>query len=110
MNINSVLNITCSMAKNKESLPVDCNLLTELLSNKYQLQQDAVRNEKDPEKQNTLKMAMPALWLSCSPATSKATWRAHRSRPRPPRKTASPRPARTTRAPSNSRDARCEAL
>lgn len=65
MNINSVLNITCSMAKNKESLPVDCNLLNELLSNNYQVQQDAVRNEKDPEKQNALKMAMPALWSSC---------------------------------------------
>lgn len=65
MNFNSVLNITCSKAINKESLPVDCNLLEELLSNKHEQQQNVVRNETDPDKQNTLKMAMPALWPSC---------------------------------------------
>lgn len=65
MNFNSVLNITCSKAINKESLPVDCNLLEELLSNKHEQQQNLVRNETDPDKQNTLKMAMPALWPCC---------------------------------------------
>ena len=65
MKTQSVLNITCSKAINKESLPVDCNLLEELFSNKYEQQQKALRNETDPDKQNTLKMAMPALWPSC---------------------------------------------
>ena len=43
MTIESVLNVTCSKALNKESLPVDCNLLDELMSDKYQLQQNEVR-------------------------------------------------------------------
>lgn len=65
MKIESVLNVTCSKAINKEGVPADCNLLDELLSNKYQQQQDAVRNESDPVKQNELKIKMPALWPSC---------------------------------------------
>lgn len=61
MAINSVLNITCSKANNKESMPVDCNLLDELKSNQYEQQQQEVRNERDPVKQDLLKMKMPVL-------------------------------------------------
>jgi hypothetical protein len=61
MTIESVLNVTCSKALNKESLPVDCNLLDELMSDKYQLQQNEVRTESDPVRQNELKMKMPVL-------------------------------------------------
>ena len=62
--VNSVLNITCSMAVNKNSPPVDSNLLEELRSNKYQQQQDAVRAVSDPKKQGDLKNKMPVL-LPC---------------------------------------------
>ena len=65
MKIESVLNVNCSRAINKEGVPVDCILLDELLSNKYQQQQNQVRNESDPVKQNQLKIKMPALWPSC---------------------------------------------
>lgn len=61
MTIESVLNVTCSKALNKESLPVDCNLLNELMSDKYQQQQNEVRTESDPVRQNELKMKMPVL-------------------------------------------------
>ena len=56
MKIESVLNVNCSRAINKEGVPVDCILLDELLSNKYQQQQNQVRNESDPVKQNQLKI------------------------------------------------------
>ena len=59
--IDSILNITCSKANNKGSLPVDCNLLEELISNKYEQQQKEVRNESDSIKQDLLKMKMPVL-------------------------------------------------
>lgn len=52
------------MAINKNSPPVDCKLLDELMSNKYQQQQDAVRAESDPVKQAVLKNKMPVL-LPC---------------------------------------------
>jgi len=64
MTIESVLNVTCSRALNKESLPVDCNLLDELMSNKYQQLQNEVRAESDKIKQDELKMKMPVL-LPC---------------------------------------------
>lgn len=61
MNLESVLNVNCSKANNKESLPVDCNLLDELLSDKYLQQQNEVRTESDMMKQDELKMKMPVL-------------------------------------------------
>ena len=61
MNIESILNVECSRAITKYGQPGVCNLLEELLSNKYHQLQNELRAEIDPDMQKHLKNQMPVL-------------------------------------------------
>lgn len=64
MKIESIIDVACSMAPNKESCPVTVNLLAELKSNKYEIHQIALRCETNPIAQDLLKIKMPVLMVS----------------------------------------------
>ena len=64
MNIESVLNVRCSMAINKNAPPIDCNLLDELNTTAYLQQQQTLRAEKSEAIQMDLKNQMPVMLIS----------------------------------------------
>lgn len=64
MIIESILNEPCSRATNMKGSPIDCTVLEELQSQKYLQQQNELRAEPDPNKQELLKSMMPVLMIS----------------------------------------------